>query len=84
MCDCDDVVSSLKDFRNLEELAAKVANIKERKEKYIFFYNVERIKKYKYACMHYYEKSGNHYETAEKYKADTYWGDPANYSQVIY
>ena len=77
-------VADLYNLAGYKPSAAEVAAIKERKEKYIFFYNVERIKKYKYACMHHYEKNGDHYETAEKYKADTYWGDPANYSQVIY
>ena len=71
-------------YDNIEQLINDIKELKQRAEKKIFFYNVERIKKYNYACMHQYEKIGDHYEMTEKYKKDAFFGDVERYAQVIY
>lgn len=84
MCECDRFVKKIDQFRSIEHFKENLKALKERAAKSLFFYNGDRIKKYKYACIHQYIKVGDHYETAPEVRADHYWGDAEKYSQVIY
>lgn len=76
--DCD---IDLEKYQTIDRLQSDINELKARAEKATFFYNIERIKKYNYSCLHQYQKVEDHYEMIEKYKNDSLWG---KYAQVIY
>lgn len=78
MCDCD---INLDRYNTIDALKNRVADILTNSEKILYFYTVERITKYKIACLHQYEKIGSHYEMIQKYLNDDFWN---KYATVIY
>ena len=80
-CKYSDFDIDLEKYQTIDRLQSDTNELKERAEKAIFFYNIERIKKYNYSCLHQYQKVGDHYEMIEKYKNDPLWGQ---HTQVIY
>ena len=78
MCDCD---INLDRYNSIDALKSRVATIQENANKILFFYTVDHIANYKIACLHQYEKVGEHYQMIEKYLTDDYWN---KYATVIY
>lgn len=78
MCNCD---IKLDRYNSVDSLKKEVATIQEKASKILFFYSVDHIANYKIACLHQYEKIGEHYEMTPEYKKDDYWN---KYATVIY
>lgn len=78
MCDCD---INIDRYNSIDDLKNRVATIQENANKILFFYSVDHIANYKIACLHQYEKIGDHYQMIEKYINDDFWN---KYATVIY